>query len=151
MECGSTTAFELPDSVASVYAPVVTYSRKTYFNVIMDRAIFGGTIVDHDSRHWLESKFVIMISRFNEIKGVLGCKSFPSYVYMFIKLCKIRGISVVGLKPPKMQSTLMRAERVWLALESCVAEFTVGPLDLEDGAPVVVGELTRLGRLKPRR
>ncbi len=122
-ECGSVTAYELPDTALSVFGKVITYSRKTYFNVIMDRAVLAGTVISHDDHEWLEAKFVLLVQRFNEVRGDLGMKSYPSYVYTFTRLCEMRNIRVVGLKAPKMKQTLERARMAWEAIRGVVDEW----------------------------
>lgn len=122
-ECGSVTAYELPDTSHSIYGKVVTYSRKTYFNVVMDRAVLGGTVIPHADHEWLDAKFVLLVKRFNEVKTELGMKSYPSYVYTFTCLCELRGIGVAGLKAPKLKQTIDRAKRAWDAIKNVIDDW----------------------------
>lgn len=138
LDCGSTSAYELPDTKLDPYQRVRTYSRKTYFSVVMNRAIGCGTKIDHGDIEWLEAKFVLLVKRFNEIKVECGFKSFPSYVVIFNNLCAIRGIRVVGLKLPKLKQTLARVDGMWCKIKSVVEEWRpecydyYEPLDLAD-------------------
>lgn len=122
-DCGSTSAYEIPDTKLDPYQRVRTYNRKTYFTVVMSRAILHGTKINHLDQGWLEAKFVLLVKRFNEIKAEMGYKSFPSYVVIFSKLCAIRGIEVVGLKKPKLKQTVMRVEKVWDNMKSVVEDW----------------------------
>ena len=121
--CGVVSAYEIPDTEVAVYGKVSTYSRLNYFRKAVDKCVMGGTNVSYDTRMWLEAKFVCLVNRFEGIKASLGVKSFPSYGFVLTKLLLIRGIEPMGIRLPKLRSSLSRTEMIWISIVDATVEW----------------------------